>query len=1289
MRILYSSSPVSGAQKLRAFEALRQIHPAAEDLRLRKVYILEIDSPPDAEEERRIRDLLRARRHDDTAAESPPNLSFYVMPRRGAISSWSSKATDIFHICGLRKVSRVECADHYRIACRSAPPPAVIDKMMGSLCDRMTEEAHRHLPPDIFAHIATRKLRVFALDDNTEERLFALNREQGLAMTEAEIKLLADYYQKSDKQPTDAELMMFAQVNSEHCRHKLFNAKWTVDGIPQDRTLFEMIRRTSARAPAGILSAYDDNAAVLQGAADARHFGVNPHNRRYAYSGEELSLSIKVETHNHPTAISPAPGAATGSGGEIRDEAATGRGGRSRMGLIGFCVSDLEIPAHRQAWEKAISRPRHIASPLQIMLDAPLGASRFNNEFGRPAVAGYFRTFEQVQNEAHWGYHKPIMLAGGLGELYKSHINKKTFPAGAALAVFGGPSMLIGLGGGAASSMTGGAGSQELDFASVQRDNAEMQRRCQEVIESCVACGKDNPILSIHDVGAGGLCNALPELVRDAGAGAVFELGKIPSADSGLSPMERWCNESQERYVAAIDARHLDAFLGFCRRERCPAAVVGRATEDQRIVLADADAERHPVDMPMDVLFGYLPPARRDVKRQRRPVCESAIPGEGALDEAVRRVLNLPAVASKSFLITIGDRSVGGLVARDQMVGPWQAPVADVAVSAAGYQTYSGEAMAVGERPPVALIDASASARLAVSEAILNILAADVASLGDIKLSANWMVAADEPGQSLALFDAVKAVAGELCPALGIAIPVGKDSVSMRMGWSEADGDRKVVAPLSLVVSAFSPVGDVRKTLTPQLTVDRDAESNTPNLFFIDLTAAGNHLGGSSLAQVFDAQDSAAPDLKDAESLLGFARLLRALRECDGVLAYHDRSDGGLFVCLAEMAFAGHCGIDCDFSAYGDELLRVLFCEGPGAVVQLSREAIPRLSELAAQYGADVKPLGAVTAERNVVMRFRDRRRSWPTMRLKEWWSQTSLQIRLLRDNPQCAKAEAECDCDADNPGLSSRLSFDPARVMIATGARPKFAILREQGINGQAEMAAAFERAGFEAYDAHTGDLLAGNVNINAFDGFAACGGFSYGDVLGAGVGWASSILLHSMVREQFEEFFMRPDTLALGVCNGCQMMAHLREIIPGSERWPRFEPNLSGRFESRLTGVEITPSPSVFLAGMEGSHIPIAVAHGEGRAVFDSAKDAAMSEQVCMRYIDNHGRSNPCYPYNPNGSAEGITGVCNANGRVTIMMPHPERVFRSVQFSWCPPEWEGDSPWMKMFGNARSWFD
>ena len=1234
--------------------------------------------------------------------EPTEGVLFLVVPRPGTISPWSSKATDIMHNCGLGQIRRVERGIAYYIRAGSQLSREEREALSGLLHDRMTERVfHEMAGAELLFHSEKpRPLGTVALLEEGRPALARANDELGLALAEDEIDYLVESFNGLQRDPTDVELMMFAQANSEHCRHKIFNASWDIDGEARDKSLFQMIRNTNELAGEGVLSAYSDNAAVFEGARAGRFFP-DPSSQRYQYHDEAVNVLIKVETHNHPTAISPFPGAATGSGGEIRDEGATGTGGKPKAGLTGFTVSNLHIPGLEQPWEEDNGRPRRIASPLDIMIDGPVGGASFNNEFGRPNLAGYFRTYEQTVTGAAGrevrGYHKPIMIAGGLGNIRSEHVQKTDIPEGARLIVMGGPAMLIGLGGGAASSMDSGASAEDLDFASVQRENPEMQRRCQEVIDRCWQMGEANPIAFIHDVGAGGLSNALPELVKDGGCGGRFELREVPNAEPGMSPLEIWCNESQERYVLAVAAADLDRFDAICRRERCPYAVVGDAEEEPRLAVHDAYFDNSAVDLPMSVLFGKPPRMHRSARQVN--FTKSVFDTRNIdLNEAVERVLQLPSVASKSFLITIGDRSITGLVARDQMVGPWQVPVSDVAVTAASFEGSTGEAMAMGERTPVAAIDAPASGRMAVGETVTNLAAARIDDISHIRLSANWMAAAGHPGEDDNLYRTVEAVGMELCPALGISIPVGKDSMSMKTVWEQEGEKRSVTAPLSLIISGFAPVAEVESTLTPELRTDQ----GPTELLMIDLGAGRNRLGGSALAQVYQTTGAAAPDVDRPQELKAFFRVIQTLSQQGLLLAYHDRSDGGLLTTLVEMAFAGRTGISVTLDGFVEDyshLMRELFNEELGAVVQVRRDDVKAVLAAFAEAGLKdhVGMVGTLSGDQRIRVMYRqeallDRPRS----DLHQLWAKTSYSIQSLRDNAECAREEFEAIADDADPGLTATLSYDPgedvAAPMINTGVRPAIAILREQGVNGQTEMAAAFDRAGFASVDVHMSDLLTGRASLSDFQALVACGGFSFGDVLGAGEGWAKSILFNSQTRDQFAAFFERGDTLALGVCNGCQMLSNLRQLIPGTELWPHFVRNRSEQFEARTVMVEVTESPSAFMAGMAGSKMPIAVAHGEGRAEFRTSEGVtALSEsgQVALRYVDNHGQPTGRYPFNPNGSPEGITGLCSADGRVTIMMPHPERVFRSVQNSWHPDDWGEDGAWMRLFRNARTWFD
>ncbi|WP_457675846.1 phosphoribosylformylglycinamidine synthase [Thiolapillus sp.] len=1225
------------------------------------------------------------------ASHEPRGRLLLVTPRPGTISPWSSKATDIAHNCGLRNIERIERGVVYWI--ESELDDGELERAAALLHDRMTESVFHDLDDAeaLFLHADPRPMTLVDVLNGGRDALVNANGELGLALSDDEIDYLVESFTALERNPTDVELMMFAQANSEHCRHKIFNADWIIDGQPRDKTLFQMIRNTTEQSPDDVLSAYKDNAAVMRGTEGYRFFPAED-SGIYETHCEPVHILMKVETHNHPTAISPDPGAATGSGGEIRDEGATGRGSKPKAGLCGFSVSNLRIPGAGQPWEQDFGKPGRIVSALDIMLEGPIGAAAFNNEFGRPNLCGYFRSYEAKvpgpAGEELRGYHKPIMLAGGLGNIREEHVEKGSFPAGSPLVVLGGPAMLIGLGGGAASSMASGASAEDLDFASVQRANPEMERRCQEVIDRCCARGEDSPILFIHDVGAGGLSNALPELVHDAGLGGRFELRTIPCDDPGMSPMEIWCNESQERYVLAIDANRLEEFEAICERERCPYAIVGEAVDEEHLLLGDAHFENNPIDMPMPLLFGKPPKMVRETRHQsfRRPelALEDVTP-----EAALERVLRLPTVASKTFLITIGDRSITGMVARDQMVGPWQVPVADVAVTIADYEGDAGEAMAMGERTPLALLDAPASGRMAIGEAITNIMAAPIARLGDIKLSANWMAAAGHQDEDARLYDTVRAVGMELCPRLGIAIPVGKDSMSMKTVWQQDGEAREMAAPLSLIISAFAPVTDVSRVLTPGLRTDR----GDTDLILIDLGKGANRLGASALAQVYGQLGHAGPDLDDPDML---KRCFEAVQELNAeglILAMHDRSDGGLMVTLAEMAFAGRCGLEVNIDELGDDDLAVLFSEELGLVLQVPHcdcdDVFKALEDAGLGHHSHV--LGSLRDDQAIIIRRGDEvilRRG--RGELQQIWSETTFHMQSLRDNPDCAREEYEALADDGDPGLHASLSFDPEEDIAAPFleiSRPKMAILREQGVNGQQEMAYAFHKAGFECVDVHMSDLLAGRVSLADFRGLVACGGFSYGDVLGAGEGWAKSILFNRRARDEFQAFFEREDTFSLGVCNGCQMLSNLKELIPGAAHWPHFVRNRSEQFEARVAMVEVLESPSILLQGMQGSRMPIAVAHGEGRAEYRG--DARPDTGVSLRFVDNRGNVAERYPANPNGSPGGITGLTTDDGRVTIMMPHPERVIRTVQNSWHPDDWGEDGPWMRLFRNARLWVD
>ena len=1221
-----------------------------------------------------------------------------VVPRLGTLSPWASKATDIARSCGLAGVRRIERGIAYRLL--GEVGPAELGRVTPLFFDRMTETVLERLEDAarLFRREKPRGLtRVPVLDDG-RDALVKANRKLGLALDDEEIDYLVASFSALRRDPTDVELMMFAQANSEHCRHKIFKADFVVDGQAQPRSLFGMIQNTHQKSPEGTLSAYKDNAAVARG-YEAERFFPNPSSRLYESVSEETELVIKCETHNHPTAISPRPGASTGSGGEIRDEGATGRGAKPKAGVTGFTVSHLRIPGFEQPWETpGLGKPDRIVSALDIMLDGPLGGAAFNNEFGRPGILGYFRTFEQAVDTSsgrEWrGYHKPIMLAGGVGNVRPMHVEKRRFEPDAVVVVLGGPALLIGLGGGAASSMAAGASSADLDFASVQRDNPEMQRRCQEVIDRASALGELTPILSIHDVGAGGLSNAIPELLHDAGCGGLLELRDVPNAEPGMSPLEIWCNEAQERYVLAILPERLEVLRELCERERCPYAVLGRATDDGRLVVTDRELGDTPIDLPLSLLFGNAPKLTRRVAR-RSASAAPFDPSHVDANEAALRVLRLPAVAAKDFLITIGDRTVTGLIARDPMVGRFQVPVADAAVTLAGYRGYSGEAIAMGERSPVAVLNAAASARLALGEALLNLVSAPVAALADVKVSANWMAAAGHPGEDAALFDAVHAVGMELCPALGVSIPVGKDSLSMRVVWDE--GKRAVTSPVSLVVTAFARVADARQALTPELVLDQ----GETDLLLVDLGAGRGRLGGSALAQVYGALGREPPDVDDPAALRALFEGVCELRAAGLLLAYHDRSDGGLFVTLAEMAFASGSGLRVRLDGSAPSALSAAFNEELGAVLQVRRADTERVLAafeargLTRGAGGHLFVLGAPTGDGELVLEHGGNALvSAPLAELRRAWSETTYRMQALRDNSECAREAyeglAEPAASALSPLVTFDVSADPARVLV-TGAseRPSVAILREQGVNGQVEMAAAFTQAGFDAVDVHMSDVLGGQVSLDRFRGLVACGGFSYGDVLGAGQGWARSILLHARAREALTKFFARKDAFALGVCNGCQALSALKVLIPGSEHWPSFQRNLSEQFEGRLAQVAVGKSPSIFFSGMEGAILPVPVAHGEGRAEFEpgALERCEADGLVSLRFVDGLGKPTQRYPANPNGSPRAVTGLTTPDGRVTIVMPHPERAFRTVQHSWHPTGWGEHGPLFRMFQNARAW--
>lgn len=1337
MLILPGCSALSFFRSQRLLSQLKAVEPAIAEVSARYCHFIDAKSQLSESDVERLQALLT---YGEPFDGQTTGEAFTVIPRFGTISPWASKATDIAHNCGINHILRIERGITYYVALKSGLlgkqkklETESLQQVAALLHDRMTETVLRDSAQAaaLFDELEAKALAFIDVHTGGKEALAKANVELGLAMSPDEIDYLYVAFTQAGRNPTDVELMMFAQANSEHCRHKIFNADWTIDGKAQDKSLFAMIKNTHQLQPRGTVVAYSDNSSIIEGAKVSRFYPRRAAEGHVYQASDELThILMKVETHNHPTAISPFPGASTGAGGEIRDEGATGRGAKPKAGLTGFSVSNLMLTHAVQQWENACDvsvppaeraapgmagitgKPERIASALQIMIDGPLGGAAFNNEFGRPNLGGYFRTYEQNVGGTVYGYHKPIMIAGGIGNISATHTHKELLPAGSLLIQLGGRGMRIGMGGSAASSMTTGSNTADLDFDSVQRGNPEMERRAQEVINACWAMGEDNPILSIHDVGAGGLSNAFPEITNDAGRGAVFDLRKVPLEESGMSPKEIWSNESQERYVMGIAPATLALFASLCERERCPFAVVGIATEERQLRVIDPLTDTYPVDMAMDVLLGKPPKMHREAEHvvlEHAPLDLTGI----SLEEAVERVLRLPTVADKSFLITIGDRTVGGNTVRDQMVGPWQVPVADCAVTTMSFSGFRGEAMAMGERTPLAVINAAASGRMAVGEAVTNIAAAPIADISDIKLSANWMAACGQPGQDAALFDTVKAVGMELCPALGISIPVGKDSLSMRSTWQDGDVAKSVTAPVSLIVSAFAPVTDVRLSLTPQLRSD----AGDTVLITIDLGRGKNRMGASALAQVMQQLGNDAADVDTPADLRGFFAAIQQLMTAKQLLAYHDRSDGGLLATLAEMAFAGRIGISVNLDIltmesenaadWGDSknwtsqvgerrndlTLRALFNEELGAVMQVRADQKSEVMNVLRGYG-----LGACSHiigklnDRDVIEFTRDAKVifSKPRSELHRLWSETSWRIASLRDNPACADAEYDRLLDVTDPGMTPRLSFDPAdnvaAPFIATGVRPRVAILREQGVNSHTETAYAMHSAGFESVDVHMSDLIAGRARLDDFKGVIAVGGFSYGDVLGAGEGWAKTILFNTMLAEQFEAFFHRTDSFALGICNGCQMMSNLKSIIPGAQAWPKFTRNKSEQFEARFAMVEVMSSPSLFFQGMEGTQTPIAVAHGEGFANFEQTGNQNEA-LIALRFVDNKGGATEAYPFNPNGSPGGITAVTTADGRFNVMMPHAERVFRTVQHSWHPADWRDEAPWMRMFRNARRW--
>ncbi len=1348
MLILPGSNALSAFRSQRLLTQLQAVAPTIADVSARYYHFIDASAPLSTEDTERLTAMLTYGEPVPETQYEGVTEEFFVIPRLGTISPWASKATDIAHNCGMAHIHRVERGVAFKVVLKSgilgtgfgAPKKLADDDIQAVaalLHDRMTETVLRSADQAqaLFTDLESRPLDQIDVLGRGRDALVEANATMGLALAEDEIDYLFEAFARVQRNPTDVELMMFAQANSEHCRHKIFNAEWTIDGAKQDKSLFQMIKNTHQLQPKGTIVAYSDNSAIMEG-ADALRFYPQAGSQEYAPVTQLTHTLMKVETHNHPTAISPFPGASTGAGGEIRDEGATGRGAKPKAGLTGFTVSNLYLPDAVQPWENAANvnsadkagsdkvygKPERIASPLQIMVDGPLGGAAFNNEFGRPNLGGYFRVYEQnvgptaINGNTVFGYHKPIMIAGGIGNISDEHTHKNDIPVGSLLLQLGGPGMRIGMAGAAASSMATGTNTADLDFDSVQRGNPEMERRAQEVINSCWQLGAGNPIISIHDVGAGGISNAFPEITNDARRGATFDLRKVPLEESGMSPKEIWSNESQERYVLAISPDDLPRFAAICERERCPFAAVGVATEERQLRLIDPITNTSPVDMPMDVLLGKPPKMHRNVehaKEQFKPVDVTGLD----LEEVARRVLLLPTVADKSFLITIGDRSVGGMSVRDQMVGPWQVPVADCAVTTLSFEGYKGEAMAMGERTPVAVIDAAASGRMAVGEAITNIAAAPIVDIAAIKLSANWMAACGQPGQDAALFDTVKAVGMELCPALGVSIPVGKDSLSMRTTWNEDGENKAVVSPVSLIVSSFAPVTDVRKTLTPQLRTDLGDTS----LILIDLGRGKNRLGASALAQVTQQLGNDAPDVDNPADLKAFFAAIQQLNNDGKLLAYHDRSDGGLYATLCEMAFAGRAGVSVNLdiltmegehaSDHGDAknwaaqvserrndlTLRALFNEELGAVVQVRTAEKSDVMNVLRSFdlGACSHIIGKVN-DRGVVEFTRDTKVIYNKRRseLHRLWSETSWRIARLRDNPACVDQEYERLLDEQDPGFTPKLVHDPAvniaapymSAFVATGARPTVAILREQGVNSHIETAWAMHQAGFKAVDVHMSDLIAGRAKLDDFKGLIAVGGFSYGDVLGAGEGWAKTILFNPELKAAFAQFFGRGDTFGLGVCNGCQMMSNLKSIIPGADAWPKFTRNKSEQFEARFGMVEVMDSPSIFFHDLAGMQAPLAIAHGEGFADFSQTGDLSKVVKA-LRYIDNRGAATEAYPFNPNGSPEGLTAVTTPDGRFTVMMPHAERVARTVTMSWHPDGWGEDSPWARMFQNARKW--
>ena len=1288
-----SHSPFKLESLLRRLQSIDQ---NIDDLGARFIHLIDSKNDPDEEQDRILDSILEY--GPDWPFGTDEGFKVFTLPRFGTTSPWSSKATDIAKVCGLTSIEKIERGVVFTLALKdkdSAPSKEAIEM----LYDRMTEVVITDLnqAKEIFSSLEPQPFSDVDILSDGKKALETANIELGLALNNDEIDYLLEQFTKLNRNPTDAELMMFAQANSEHCRHKVFNADWVIDGVDKERSLFQMIKNTYEASSRNVLSAYKDNAAVI-GGHKADWFLPHLDDQKYGRFHDEIHTMMKVETHNHPTAISPYPGAATGSGGEIRDEAATGRGAMPKAGLTGFSVSHLFIPGDLQSWEKTIGKPDHIASALDIMLDGPIGGAAYNNEFGRPNILGYFRTFEEENKEesnTSWGFHKPIMIVGGMGNISVSSVKKNDIDPGSLIIVLGGPAMLIGLGGGSASSLNAGSSDSELDFASVQRDNAELERRAQEVITRCFAMGVQNkednanPIILIHDVGAGGLSNAIPEVADHSKMSADINLRDIDNAEPGMSPLEIWCNEAQERYVLSIHPDDLEVFDQVCKRERCPYAVVGEVATHGNLRLKDEVYDNYPIDMPMDVLFGKPPKTKLEITSEQKSIIDDGLKGID-IEEAALKILRFPTVADKTFLIHIGDRTVGGLVSQDQFVGPWQVPVSDVAVTLKDHFGVQGEAMAMGERSPIAVHNAAASGRIAVGEAITNILSAPIGDIADIKLSANWMSSIMTDRLKQDLYETVEAISVDFCSKIGITIPVGKDSLSMQTSWVNEEKQYKNTAPLSLVISAFSPIDDVNNVITPQL-----KDKSESILLLIDLGQGQNRMGGSCLSQIYNRSLGETPDIENPEVLKKFFNAITKLKSRMLIQAYHDRSDGGLFACVSEMAFAGNMGLDLSLEAANqEELLKLLFSEELGCVIQIQNGDLDDVLDILneASLSNSIYPIGTVVKDKQISIKNNEFNHSFDLKTLRQAWSKMSYEMQKLRDNPETAEEGFKKILDVNDPGLNPKIKFGPTQIDYKrlTKSSPKVAILRDQGVNSQIEMAVAFNKAGFNAYDIHMTDILNGQVNLDEYIGLVVCGGFSYGDVLGAGGGWAKSVLFNENAQNQFKTFFHREETFSLGICNGCQMMSQLKDLIPGADHWPRFVRNLSEQFEARLNMVEVLESNSIFLNGMEGSMIPIATSHGEGRVQYSNDGDMnALIEAsgVTIRYVDNFGQPAINYPDNPNGSESGFAGFCSEDGRSTIMMPHPERVMRTEQFSWCPDDWKDHGPWARFFVNARDW--